>query len=351
LPVDSLVLVTSHDSMPPVWRPKHDTLITKLSLAGARLIAFDVRFRLRTPYDSLLGVSIQAARRRGTAVVVGANRMADDSLDLTPALRNQAGVGLDCLGANPMTFSGIVPLMWAPDTGREMLPSLPLSVLKAWRGARSTLDPSGREVLLVDPTSAQVIDRVKLTKVTRVRVAQDSCSIMTPGSRYGEMLAVPAPISAWRDPQRNFDYDAVLRMSQAQLDWARGKLILVGSTVKRELATRWFGLRLDRRYGVERHADAIVTLLGNAEPRRVGALVNYLLVAALTGLAAVLAYRTPRPRGLRAALMGLAVFAGMVLLSIILYRSAHLLLSLLYPFLAFLLTFPFLLRLRRRWLP
>ena len=351
LPVDSIVLVTAQTPRDSTWRSRDARLISRLAQAGARVVSFDVRFRVENPVDDpVLADAVRAARERNTAVVGGANMLQADSLALASRLRNLIAPGMDCLGENSKLFSGIVPLVWAKGDEREMLPSLALATVKAWRGTTATVDPSGKTVLLVD-SRAQVVDQIRLTKVTHLLFGQSGCAIMTAGSRYGEMLAVRAPIATWRDPRRHFDYEAVLAMPAEQLGWAKNKIVLVGATVEKDAFERVIVLRKDRRYGVERHADAIATILGNLEPRPVGPLMEYLLVAGLTGIAAVLAYRTPRPRRLHAALMALAVFGGLAALSIVLYRSGHLLLNLLYPMLAFLLTFAFLLRLRRRWLP
>lgn len=350
LPVDSIALITTQDAIDSTWRPRHAELLTKLSMAGARVVAFDVRFRAVTPEDATLAAAIGAARARGTAVVGGANQLQGDSLALAPALLNQVATGIDCLGESPLQFSGIVPLLWSRgDERKRMLPSFSLAVVKAWRGASSTVDPSGREVALVD-SKDQIVDRVRLTRVTTLLLSQ-KCQIMTAGSRYGELLAVRAPLGAWRDPVRRFDYAAVLAASPQSLGWARGRIILVGGAVAADLSQHKIGFRTDKRYGVERHADAIATILGNAEVRPVGQLVEYLIVAALAGLGAVFAYRGPRPRRLRSILITLGVLAGLALLSTVLYWSGHRLLNLLYPFLAFLLTFSILLRHRRRWLP
>lgn len=350
LPVDSIALVTTQDAIDSTWRPRHAELLTKLSEAGARVVAFDVRFRAVTPEDAALAAAAAAARARGTAVVGGANQLQGDSLALAPALVNQVATGIDCLGQNPLQFSGIVPLLWSRGADRrKMLPSFALSVVQAWRGASSTVDPSERDVALVD-SQAQVIDRVKLTRVTSLLFSQPKCPIMTAGSRYGELLAVRAPLAEWRDPVRRFDYAAVLAASPQSLGWVRGRIVLVGGAVAADLTRGRVGLRTDKRYGVERHADAIATILGNAETRPVGRAAEYLIVAALAGLGALLASLGPRPRRLRAILISLGVLAGLALLSTMLYWSGHRLLNLLYPLLAFLLTFTILLRLRRRWL-
>jgi CHASE2 domain-containing sensor protein len=349
LPVDSIAIVTTQDSITQDWRPRHAELLTKLSRAGARVVAFDVRFKSPTVHDGILAAAADSARVRGTLVVAGANELRGDSLALSPVLVNHIAPGIDCLGTNSLIFSGIVPLLWSPGDHGAFLPAFALSVIRAWRNSGVSPDLPQREVGLTDGNGS-VIDRVKLTKVTTL-LADQPCAIMVRGSRYGEMLAVQAPLGKWRDPVRRFDYAAVLALPPERLEWARGKIVLVGAAVKEDLSTRDVGFREDQRYGVERHADAIATILGNAEPRPVGRAAEYLIVACLAALGAVLAYWGPRPRRLRATVITLGVLTGLALVSTLLYWSGHRLLNLLYPFLGFLLTFAFLLRLRRRWLP
>lgn len=344
LPVDSIAIVTTKDSITPDWRPRHADLLGRLSRAGARVVAFDVRFRVSTPHDEVLLAAVDSARGQGTLVVGGANLLEGDSLALAPALVNHLATGIDCLGENPLQFSGIVPLVWSRSDTSGFLPSLALSVVKAWRQTGFTIDPSRRDVDLTD-SRGQVIDRVKLTKMTTLSSNQ-GC-MMASGTRYGEMLAVRAPLVEWRNPARRFDYTAVLALPPERMAWARGRIVLVGSEVTADLIE----VRSEKRYGVERHADAIATILGNAEPTPVGRTVEYLIVATLAALGAVLAYRGQRSRWGRALLIALGVFAGLALISTALYWSGHILLNILYPLLAFLLTFSTLLLLRRRWLP
>jgi CHASE2 domain-containing sensor protein len=351
LPLDSVAIVTTQDSITIDWRPRHAQLLEKLSRAGARVVAFDIRFQRESPHDPALAAAVDAARARGTRVVDGANslREAGDRLALAPALRNRVAPGIDCLGENPLQFSGIVPLVWSRNDSAAMLPALPLAVVAAWRDAGYSTDLERNEVVLTG-SAGTVVDRIRLTKVTTLWRTQPQCPVMSAGSRYGEMLSVRAPVADWRDPIRRFDYAAVLDMPLSRLAWARGKIILVGAAVGAELASRKIGLRRDTRYGVERHADAIVTILGNAEPTPVSFVAQNLLLAALAAIGAWLAYHGPRRRIRHSIGTVLVVLASLALLSMVLYWSSHRLLNVLYPALAFLLTFGSLLTLRRRWL-
>jgi CHASE2 domain-containing sensor protein len=349
LPVDSVAIVTTQDSISADWRPRHAELLNKLSRAGARVVAFDIRFQAPSPHDAGFAAAVDAARARGTRVVDGANSLRDDSLALAPALVNRVAAGIDCLGENPLQFSGIVPLVWSERDGAALLPAFPLAVVAAWRSARYSTDLERKEVTLTD-SAATVVDRIRLTKVTTLLRDQPKCPIMTQGSRYGEMLSVRVPVAEWRDPIRRFDYAAVLAMPLQRLDWARGKIVLVGTAVGAELASRQIGLRRDRRYGVERHADAIVTILAHAEPLPVSFVAQNVLLATLAALGAWLAYHGPRRHIRQSIITVLVVFASLALLSLLLYWGPHRLLNVLYPTLAFLLTFVSLLTLRRRWL-
>jgi len=350
LPVDSFVIVTTHDSITPAWRPRHAALVDKLSRAGARVVAFDVRFRDSSPYDPVLAAAVDSARARGTQVVGGSKTLDGESLGIAPALVGRVAPGLDCLGRSPLEFSGVVPLVWSRSDGGDLQPSLALAILAAWRNGGFNTDLARREVVLTDRT-ARVLDRVRLAKVTRLLKGQPGCAVMTAGSRYGEMLAVRAPLGRWRDPIRKFDYSAVEAMTPERLAAVRGRIVLVGAEVDAERYHQLIGLRSDDRYGVERHADAVATMLGDAELVPVADAAQYGFLAALAGLGGWLAYLGPRRRLARATLTALAVLAGLAVASTIVYWTGHRLLNILYPALAFLITFVSLLLLRRRWLP
>ena len=350
LPLDSVAIVTIQAAITPEMRPRHAALVDSLSRAGARVVAFDIRFQDSTSHDSVLAAAVDRARARGTSVVDGANRVVGDNLALAPALVNRVSPGIDCLGENPLQFSGVVPLVWAKNDTSALLPAFPLAVVAAWRTAEFSTDLERGEVTLTGP-GGSVVDRIRLTKVTTLIRGQSRCPIMTKGSRYGEMLSVRAPVAQWRDPIRRFDYAAVLTTPVERLTWARGKIVLVGAVAAPELTSRRVGLRRDARYGVERHADAIATILASAEQIPVSLLTQDILLAIAAALGAWFAYHAPRRRLRKATVIVLAFLAGLALLSIILYWGAHRLLNVFYPALAFLLTFISLLKLRHRWLP
>src|SRR6185436_10996011 len=163
LPADSIVLVASPDTLSLLERHRHAALLDRLSRAGARVVAFDFRFRRVSPDDSMFAVAIDSARARGTEVVGGANLTDGDSLALAPALVNHLRTGLDCLGQNPLTPATVVPVFWAPAGKATRLHGFGLEVIAAWRTAAIRY-PDRSEVALY--RGDQEIDHILLTKIT-----------------------------------------------------------------------------------------------------------------------------------------------------------------------------------------
>ena len=347
LPVDSIILVTTKDSMPAPWRGNHARLLDQLSRAKARVVAFDARFQAASDSDAVLAVAVDSARARGTAVIDGANRLEGSQLALTEPLKGKVLPGIDCLGENALQFNDIVPLLWFPSEDEGYQPAFVLAVVNAWRRTHYKPDFEQRRVNFDD--GHRVVDQVSLTKVTTVFGDQEGCDIMRGGTQYGEMLAVRAPLSRWRDPGRRFDYRAVLASPIEELDWARDRIVLVGSTTPSEAFKQRVGFRTTVRYGVERHADGIATIMGNAETRPVGRLAEFLIVMVFALWGMFLASRSAGIRFRRALLITSGVFGALVVISTALYWGQNRLLNLLYPLLGFVLTFFVLLRLRVRW--
>ncbi|HEU5217695.1 MAG TPA: CHAT domain-containing protein, partial [Gemmatimonadales bacterium] len=349
LPVDSIAIVTISTPIDATWRPRHAEVIDRLSRAGARVVAFDIRFQNQTPADSLIVRAADSARARGTMVVDGADSLRDGALALSPPLARHVTPGMDCLAEHPFLFSGVVPLVWARNDTSALLPAFSLATVAAWYKVRFAGDLPRKEILISG--RGQVADHIRLTKVTHLLTSQARCPIMTAGSRYGELLSVRAPLEKWRDPARRFDYAAVLAAPPERLAWARGRIVLIGSLDSTEIMEVRAGIRHEKRYGVERHADAIATMLANVEPRPAGGGVVYGLMALMAAIGALLAYRGKRPRRVQAVLRVSIPLVGLALLSTLLYRSSHTLLNVLYPAAVLLATYISLLLLRRRLLP
>jgi CHASE2 domain-containing sensor protein len=175
--------------------------------------------------------------------------------------------------------------------------------------------------------------------------------MILPGSRYAELLAARAPTEKWRDPKRQHDLFAVAQSSPEQLGWARGKAVMVGAFTFGELSTRRTGFRTDERYGLERQADALATIMSDAELLPLGGLAQLLVIGAGSAAGAWTAFRSLRGRRRR----DLAIMAGAVLgfflLATVAYWRAGRLVDILYPSVALGLSYVIVLLLKKRWQP
>ncbi len=345
------IAIVTGQGIDPTWRGRHAALVDRLSEAGARVVVLDIFFHEPRPADDAeLAAAFGRARERGTAVVIGVRELAGNLPRVVPALAETTIPASVCLGENRARFSGIVPLIWASADGGLTLPSLSLAAVAAWRRARIVSDLDAALVTLVDPAGVAV-DRIPATRMIQVAETYPGCSMVSAGSRYGEMLAARAPVGVWRDPARRIDYPTVLAAAPADLGWARDKIVLVGSITADELSRRTIGLGTDERYGVERHADAIATMLSDAEARPLGGMGHFgvILVGAVVG--AAVGFHTHRGRGGRAAALLIAAVVGFGIFATITYRTGRILVDVLYPSAALILAYLAVFLLRRRWLP
>jgi CHASE2 domain-containing sensor protein len=348
LDLDSIALATTQQRIDTTWRPRHATLVDKLSQAGARVVVLDIYFaQPREADDAVLAAAFARARNRGTEVVFGAIDLDNGRPEAIPALAANATVGNACLGENAGRFSGIVPLVWGGDADSVMIPSLALAAAAAWRRSQIVVDMEQVGVSLVD-NAGRVVDRIKPTRTITVAFASPKCPMAVRGARYAEMLAARAPVAAWRDRTRHHDYFEVLGATPAELGWARNKIVIVGALTDAELSRRRTGFRTDERYGVERQADALATILSDAEILPLGGF-NHALVIALGSTVGMWAgIRSTRGRRWRDLGMLAAALAAFILLATFAYRSGGILVDILYPSVGLFLCYAVVRELRRR---
>jgi hypothetical protein len=333
-------------------RPSYAALVDKLSDAGARVIVFDVFFRTPRPAeDIVLAQAFARARRKGTGVVFGTLDLVGGKPNVVPALAATASVGGVCLGENKALFPGIVPLFtWGEEEDVATVPSLALAAAAAWRQARVMVDVREVGASLVDKTG-RVIDRVRPTRERTVSFLPPDCPMIAPGSRYAELLATRVPVEKWRDPLRQHDLFTVVQSSPEQLGWARGKAVMVGAYTAGELSRRRTGFRTDERYGVERQADALATILSDAELAPLGGLGQLVVIGLGSAIGAWTAFRSTRGRRRRDLAVAGGAMAGFFLLATIAYWSAGKLVDILYPAVALGLSYGIVLVLKKRWQP
>ncbi len=349
LAVNRIAIVTTQKEIDGTWRQRHAALVERLADAGARVVVLDLYFHEPRPADdSILASAFMRARERGTEVVFGAKAFADGGPKAVKELARAASIGVVCLGENDARFSGILPVFWAPREGGGVVPSLALIAVAKANGTRVIADLDQAGAQLVD-SAGTVVDHVRATRMVTVREDYPDCPMFTAGSRYGELLTARAPTAEWRDPVRRFDYEAVLAADAADLSWARGRIVLVGAAVEAERSSRQIGLKTDVRYGVERHADAIATILSDAEVRPLGGLMQLGLIAVGAAVGWWIVFRKGRGRPLVDAALVVGALGVFVLISAIGYRVGRTLVDIVYPAAALLLAFT-VVSLLRRWM-
>jgi CHASE2 domain-containing sensor protein len=350
LDVNSIVLTTTDDSIDPTWRPRHAALVEKLSQAGARVVVLDLYFeRARPEDDSVLAAAFNRARQRGTEIVFGARDLEAGRPKAIPILAEAASIGGACLGENAAMFSGIVPLVWSQTGNSVMIPSLALAAAAAWRRADIVTNMHNVGVSLVD-RQGTVVDEIQPTRAVTLTSRSRNCPMAVPGMRYAEVLAARAPTQVWR-VKRHRRYAEVLGATPRELAWAHNKIVLVGSLTENELSRRRTGFRTEERYGVERQADALATILSDAEVLPLSGLDQSLVITLGSLLGVWVGLRSSRRRRRKDVLLLTAALLGFLLLATVAYRSAGILVDILYPSVALLLSYGVLLELRRRWMP
>jgi CHASE2 domain-containing sensor protein len=331
-------------------RPRYAALVDKLSEAGARIVVFDIFFRTPQPdEDPTLAVAFARAEARGTSVVFGAVDLRQGHPNVVPSLAATASVGGVCLGENAALFPGVVPLFtWGGQSDSGFVPSLALAAAAAWRRARIVVDTRRVGVSLVDD-AGRVIDQVRPTRERYITVASKGCPLAEAGSHYAELLAMRVPTRTWREPARQHDLFAVVQSEPAQMAWARGKAVLVGMFVPEEKSIRRTGFRTDERYGVERHADALATILSDAEVLPLGGVAQLLVIGVGSAIGTWTAFRSMRGRRRRDLAIAGGAIVALFLLATIAYRTAGRLVDILYPSIALGLSYGIILVLKWRW--
>lgn len=272
---EHIVLVTINEhseqflrkSFDRTWRHEHATLVETLSLAGARVIAFDLYFTEPTPYDTALAEAIQRARTRGTAVVVGIAGVTGRDPELVPELRGAVqGWGVLCLGKQ-WSSATVLPLSIVKPSGAEHqpvshVPSFALQVLAAYQeGDILPADRDSKEMALWNAQRGQK-HAIGFAAMDEVRWFQRSCPAIQKGDAVANMVLDLSPLETLRRPSLRYAYhDIITAAAPATLEPFRGKIVVVGVEKEgRDIFRIFRALHWEERSGVELHVDAINTV-------------------------------------------------------------------------------------------
>jgi CHASE2 domain-containing sensor protein len=342
---ENIVIVSTGEKVEKSWRgEQHVDLLDKLSQAGAKAVAFDMTFEDETAYDSAFVQAIKKAKARGTQTIAGVQRLDDGTRAKIAAEIEKAipqALGNTCIGRK-LGFSLFVPLVVVKKEENRLIPRFALSLLAyaAFTGVAIDFNPArdmeNRQIHFSAPDG----DSFSMNFAEMVHTQEKSwCGLIADGDSVGNMLYAPVPAAALRDPNRRFDYAAILAMPPAELvNFVGGRLVLVGGEHDDVFSERrgWFK---ERRYGVEYHAEAVNTLLN-------GSSVQYPDTTLPVLLMAVLGFAGSYIRGGFSARSGYTrlIATAIVLLltlgcTLFLYAAYYLLLNILYPVGAFAISY------------
>ena len=249
------------------WRHEHAMLVETLSLAGAKVIAFDMYFKEPTPYDTALAEAIQRARTRGTAVVVGIADIKGHEPEVVQELRGAVqGWGVLCVGKQ-WSSAQVVPLVTVKsprDEGQPVyhVPSFALQALAAYQeGEILPVDREGKKVELWNAKRGQKHD-IGFSEMDEVRWFQPACPAIKKGDAVANVVLDLSPLETLRRPPLHYAYHEIMQAAApTTLEQFRGKIVVVGVEKEGHDVFHIFrALHWEERSGVELHADAINTV-------------------------------------------------------------------------------------------
>jgi hypothetical protein len=272
---EQIVLVTINEhteqflrkSFDRTWRHEHATLIETLSLAGAKVIAFDMYFKEPTPYDTALAEAMQRARTRGTAVVIGVADVKGREPEIVQELRGAVqGWGVLCIGKQ-WSSAQVVPLATVKsprDRGQPVyhVPSFALQALAAYQeGEILPVDREAKKIELWNAKLGQKYD-IGFSEMDEVRWFQPACPAVKKGDTVANVVLDLSPLTTLRRPPLYYAYHEIMQATApATLEQFRGKIVVVGVEKEGHDVFHIFrALHWEERSGVELHADAINTV-------------------------------------------------------------------------------------------
>ena len=271
------------------WRREHAILIDRLSLAGAKLIAFDLYFEEPTADDSEFAKAVARARNRHTTVVVGFRKLVDGQPKLIHSLK-EAGVksGLLCIGKKWGT-SQVAPLVIVKNDQQTVFYSLALSIYAALREHEIAFDPNAPEIEFLNPASQQIIKKSPVSEVYQVQWEQPSCPVIGKHDLSASIIIDPLLL---KDLQPKYPYEAIIKIPDHDLlNHFKDKIVLVGIE-KDDLFPIKYGLTAQDRYGVDLHAVAVRSLLDNRVIQPLDGWGQFFLMIALGLLGGLIRLKT-----------------------------------------------------------
>lgn len=313
------------------WRHEYALLIRVLSEAGARVIAFDLILKDQSPFDDELIAAIRSARNSGAAVFFGTR----GDPPAIPDIENiVSGLGHTCAGTK-LGYATTVPLVAG---GKERKVAALALLTAVGGGVVEDLDMEHRQIILRSPDGQ--LKRVGVTDYTVVSELQRTCRILKEGDLVPQLIVQFLPVKKYRSAALRFPFeDVVSRNGSFNADAFHGKIVLVGRESEADMISVFSGLRPEKRFGFEAHADILNTLLQGLRIHPLDPSVQFLLMLIMGALGAAPRFlhslRRPFPRQLYCG----GIVASYLGLTIISYLRYQVLLNTLYHISAFFMAY------------
>ncbi len=261
-------------------RKHHAELTRVLTLAGAKVIVFDVAFRINSPeVDAGFAQAIQEAEKAGTKLVVGA-LLPPGSYEPQFASSIKAAVGDH----------------WGIIDGRIMETGTPLFIRLATEKSSEPFEGYGEQ---------PAFPALALHAITRLNYPNERTTtwfsplmseVRVRSGEAGGKLLYAIPVNRSMDLQvdlpvkaeiTRYSYQDVLAHPDDHAGNFKDKIVLIGYQEGDVIQ----GTEKDPRYGAEMHASAMSTLLSGSYIRPLPVLYHYIFILILVAIAALLQIR------------------------------------------------------------
>lgn len=332
------------------WRLDHAKLIDRLVEVGVRTIVFDLYFETPSSNeaDLALAEAIARAKGKGVPVVVGIRAFSAAKPKMLPALTSAgASTGSLCIGSR-LGYAFNAPLaVSTDDKARHERPAAnpALGLAAVFPGNVEAIDEERGEVRVRDGGN----NRFAAYSVLDFEDNATDCPTLGQGTATATLLLRLSPSGYWRQPARRISYaNGLLPASNVPLAQLKGKIALIGVTLREDLHDVVRGWTNEKLYGVELHADTIGNLARGVAVRPLGPTAQWLLMLVLAAAGAALSFVLfDRPAWQRRVIVGglLLVYAA---LGAACYLAFDILFNTLYDVAAFAAAYLWLSRLQRK---
>jgi CHASE2 domain-containing sensor protein len=332
------------------WRLDHAKLIDRLVEVGVRTIVFDLYFETPSSNeaDLALAEAIARAKGKGVPVVVGIRAFSAAKPKMLPALTSAgASTGSLCIGSR-LGYAFNAPLaVSTDDKARHERPAAnpALGLAAVFPGNVEAIDEERGEVRVRDGGN----NRFAAYSVLDFEDNATDCPTLGQGTATATLLLRLSPSGYWRQPARRISYaNGLLPASNVPLAQLKGKIALIGVTLRADLHDVVRGWTNEKLYGVELHADTIGNLARGVAVRPLGPTAQWLLMLVLAAAGAALSFVLfDRPAWQRRVIVGglLLVYAA---LGAACYLAFDILFNTLYDVAAFAAAYLWLSRLQRK---